>query len=103
MISRYSRTLTMFQEICSLLVAALFLATAVSTSPVVLDASLKLEWESWKSTHSKAYTHEREESERSAVWVNNKKLIDSHNAMADEENSYSLAMNEFGDMVCSMK
>lgn len=94
-----SRTLTMFKEICFILVASSLVVTAALASPEVLDASLKLEWESWKRTHSKAYTNEWQETERSAVWLKNKNLIDTHNAMANEETSYSLAMNEFGDMV----
>lgn len=87
----------MFQEVCLIFLATLLLATA---SPVVLDASLRLQWESWKSTHSKTYSHEEEESGRSTVWLNNKKFIDTHNAMG-EGSSYSVAMNEYGDMVSS--
>lgn len=89
----------MFQEVSSaLILTALFLVTAVSTSPVALDASLKLEWDSWKNTHGKTYSHKREDMERSMVWLNNRMLIETHNTMA-EGSSYSVAMNEFGDMV----
>ena len=82
----------------SIFVVTALLVTHLLASPVVLHPSLKLEWESWKSTHEKTYEHEREESERSVVWMNNKKLIDTHNAVV-EDNGYTLAMNEFGDMV----
>lgn len=82
----------------SIFVVAVLIVTQGQTSPVALHPSLKLEWESWKNTHGKTYTHEREESERVMIWTNNKKLIDTHNEMA-EENGYTLAMNKFGDMV----
>ena len=82
-------------------ILSLCLLTAVLGSPVVevqLDASQQLEWNSWKSTYGKTYSHLTEERSKSLVWLKNKKFIDDHNALG-EEASYSLAMNGFGDMV----
>lgn len=90
----------MFQDhISSLfLVVLLWRMSVVSSSPVVQQGSLQLEWESWKSTHGKRYSHDREDRERSAVWLSNRELVESHNALGGGT-SYSLAMNQFGDMV----
>lgn len=89
----------MFQDhISSLfLVVLLWRMSVVSSSPVVQQGSLQLEWESWKSTHGKRYSHDREDRERSAVWLSNRELVESHNALGGGS-SYSLAMNQFGDM-----
>ena len=60
--------------------------------------ALSAEWHAWKSTHGKSYQSHREELSRHSVWQENKKFIDAHNAM-NETLGYTLAMNEFGDLV----
>ncbi len=64
-----------------------------------LDSFHKLQWKEWKDLHGKTYSHEREEAERSLVWLDNKKFIENHNALGDS--SYTLSLNQFGDMVKS--
>ena len=56
------------------------------------------EWNLWKSQHGKSYQSELEELERHLVWLSNKKYIESHNNNA-EVFGYTLAMNDFGDLV----
>ena len=56
------------------------------------------EWSLWKSQHGKSYQSELEELERHLVWLSNKKYIESHNNNA-EVFGYTLAMNNFGDLV----
>lgn len=68
---------------------------------LVLDSVTRLEWEAWKTTHSKDYSHLLEEQQRCEVWRRNKKMIDTHNAATAGTSGYTLAMNEFGDLVCS--
>ena len=55
-------------------------------------------WTLWKVEHGKSYSEEREELERHCVWLSNKKFIEYHNVNADTF-GYTLAMNQFGDMV----
>ena len=43
----------------------------------------------------------QEELQRHAVWQANKKFIDEHNQNADKF-GYTLAMNDFGDMVSGL-
>lgn len=81
-----------------LLLTSLLLLPLACSSPSGLENSLRLEWEAWKSTHGKSYSHGTEEHRRSLVWGQNKRIIDSHNANT-EGSTYTLAMNEFGDMV----
>ena len=61
-----------------------------------LSASLDREWYSWKSLHSKAYDSEDEEGTRRSVWYDNHKKIIEHN---NANRSYTLAVNEFADLV----
>ena len=49
--------------------------------------------------HGKEYGDTREELMRHTVWESNKKYIDTHNENAAETLGFSLAMNEFGDLV----
>ena len=72
-------------------------AICCSAAPMELKGSQKLQWLEWKVEHGKAYSHEREDLERSLVWADNKKFIDDHNSLG--EGSYTLALNQFGDMV----
>ena len=59
-------------------------------------SSLDQQWHSWKSLHSKTYGDEGEENARRQVWYDNYKKIVEHNSA---NHSYSLALNEFADLV----
>ena len=60
------------------------------------DALGDSNWKAWKSFHGKAYKDLKEERIRNFVWQDNLKKIVRHN---EEGHSYTLAMNNFGDMV----
>ena len=62
------------------------------------NLGLSAEWHAWKSVHSKIYRSPREELERHVLWQSNKKFIEAHN-IYNETFGYTLAMNEFGDLV----
>lgn len=51
--------------------------------------------------HGKDYGDSNEELMRHTVWESNKKYIDTHNDNADTL-GYTLAMNEYGDLVWSI-
>ena len=57
------------------------------------------EWNLWKGQHGKSYGCQQEELEKHIVWLSNKKYIEQHNANAHIF-GYTLAMNQFGDLVC---
>lgn len=59
-------------------------------------ASLDQQWHSWKSLHSKSYGNADVEESRRLVWYDNYKKIVEHN---NANHSYSLALNEFADLV----
>ena len=48
--------------------------------------------------HGKEYGSTEEELMRHTVWESNKKYIDNHNEH-DDTLGFTLAMNEFGDLV----
>ncbi len=50
-------------------------------------------------THKKVYGSLEEELQRHITWQSNKKYIDEHNQHTDVY-GFTMAMNEFGDMVC---
>lgn len=70
------------------------LVTLVIASELVVEA----EWKQWKLKHNKHYSTQDKEVLKHAVWSKNKKRIDDHNSHADEF-GYTLAMNNFGDLV----
>ena len=55
------------------------------------------EWYVWKNFHNKKYESDDEESLRYAIWNDNLKKIERHNA--DKTQSFTMAMNHLGDMV----
>ena len=57
------------------------------------------EWNGWKLQHKKVYVHDREELLRQQVWMSNNKFIEEHNLNLAKETGYTLAMNQFGDLV----
>ncbi|XP_060234692.1 protein CTLA-2-beta-like [Meriones unguiculatus] len=62
------------------------------------DPSLDAEWEEWKMKFRKAYSPD-EEGHRRAVWEDNKKKIEEHNAEYEQgKTSFLMGLNEFSDM-----
>jgi len=74
------------------------------------------EWETWKLTHKKTYgkhlygsndlvnrpkgAYSQEENFRMKIWMENKAKIEKHNRQAARgHKSYTLAMNQFGDLL----
>ena len=67
-------------------------------SPPTNSTTIK-EWNGWKLQHKKVYVHDREELLRQKVWMSNKKFIEEYNLNLAKKTGYTLAMNQFGDMV----
>jgi len=61
-----------------------------------VHVSLGEQWSLWKSEHGKEYQNPAEEEQRLRVWKENQALIEEHNR---GNHSFTLAMNQFGDMV----
>ena len=78
----------------------LLLSAAVQSEEKDLESRFThvKEWSLWKLTHKRSYETEREEFDRHLVWLSNKKYIDLHNANA-QIFGFTLAMNQFGDLV----
>ena len=57
-----------------------------------------LAWSSWRTLHNKSYLSSHEELERYVAWRSNTAYIQYHNSFADKF-GYTLAMNNYGDMV----
>ena len=96
-----------------LLVLMLFTAGLQAISPAEL---LLEEWQTWKAEHGKTYGRSLygsggrdnkvsrggggEENRRMKVWMENKAQIERHNRAALQGlKSYTLAMNQFGDLL----
>lgn len=63
------------------------------------DAQLEEEWNAFKSSYEKKYVNDAEEAKRKAIFIRNKRKIDAHNVRAaNNEHSYHLRMNHFGDL-----
>jgi len=58
----------------------------------------EVQWKAWKSYHGKTYETKTEEAQRYAIWRNNLEIVRKHNA---EKHSYTLAMNQFGDLTAT--
>ena len=74
-------------------ITSLKLSTAGNNNQVELDT----DWQSWKTFFGKEY-EEDEETMRYMIWKTNMKYIMDH---AQQNHSYSVAMNHFGDLVSS--
>ncbi|XP_044065451.1 cathepsin K isoform X2 [Siniperca chuatsi] len=82
----------MLQCVCVLLLAA-------SALGHLDEASLDIQWEQWKVTHTKEYNGLDEEGIRKAIWEKNMRMIEAHNQEAAlGMHSYELGMNHLGDM-----
>lgn len=53
-------------------------------------------WELWKEQHAKTYLNGKEEFQKRVTWAKNVEFIQDFNR---KENSYSLTINRFTDMV----
>lgn len=72
-----------------------FLA-ALSLPTLGLSRTLNEQWHSWKTRHEKVYVDRGEENVRRQIWIQNRARIAAHNR---GNLSYSLALNQFADMV----
>ncbi|XP_029437305.1 cathepsin K-like [Rhinatrema bivittatum] len=76
--------------------SVLLLPAVMSDLP---DASLDAEWEQWKKTHNKQYKNKEEEQKRRLIWEKRLQEINTHNQEhAEGKHSYTMGMNQFGDM-----
>ena len=57
-----------------------------------------MEWESWKTEHSRRYSDKGEDQQKYFIWKENMDYIENHNKDA-EKHGFVLKMNKFGDMV----
>ena len=78
----------------------LALVVSLCCSVVLSDLLIKdNSWQAWKQFHNKKYESDDEESLRYTIWNENHKNILRHNT--DTHNTYKMAMNHLGDMVCN--
>ena len=80
---------------CLLAVVTLAAASAITYKDV-----FNQEWEEFKSTHKKTYADENEEKFRMKIYLENRHKISRHNLRAaNGVKTYTLAMNEYGDLL----
>lgn len=72
-------------------IAVVFVLFTITHAAIIQDS----DWETWKTFYGKTYEDKDEEHMRYVIWKENMKFIMNH---AEENHSYSLAMNEFGDL-----
>ncbi|XP_036443815.1 cathepsin L1-like [Colossoma macropomum] len=78
-----------------LLVLTAFVVVAAAASVSLED----LEFHTWKLKYGKSYGSVEEESRRKMIWLDNRKLVQEHNVLADQGiKSYRLGLNHFADM-----
>ena len=83
-------------RIMKFLIVAVCVAAALAANP-----DLDQEWQMWKDKNQKKYKPE-EEDYRRFVWEYNYKVVTEHNnRYALGHTSYTMAMNQFADMVRS--
>ena len=75
-----------------------FIKPYVDTNVFSFKTKYSVEWQAWKAAYKKVYTSEMEELQRHITWLSNKKFIEVHNQF-NATFGYTLAMNEFGDLV----
>ena len=67
----------------------------VTLAAVVSALELSDDWNAWKVHYGKSYSSEVEELRRYLIWLDNQKYVDQHNSQSV---TYTLIMNEFGDL-----
>jgi len=72
-----------------------FLSISIAKSLDLTHEEYKRYWQEWKSFYGKSYESDILDKAHFAVWKNNLQRIQKHNS---EGQSYTLAMNEFGDL-----
>ncbi|VCW91650.1 unnamed protein product, partial [Gulo gulo] len=81
---------------------SLFLAVlclGIASAAPQLDQSLDARWSQWKAAHKRLYNKD-EEGRRRTVWEMNLKVIEQHNQEYSQgKHSFTMAMNDFGDLV----
>ncbi|KAL7873640.1 hypothetical protein AOLI_G00127110 [Acnodon oligacanthus] len=78
-----------------LLIVTTFVVMTGAASASLMDQ----EFHTWKLKYSKSYGSVEEESRRKMIWLDNLKLVQEHNLLADQGlKSYRLGMNHFADM-----
>ncbi|KAL6478435.1 hypothetical protein MHYP_G00142700 [Metynnis hypsauchen] len=78
-----------------LLIITTFVVMAGAASFTLTDQ----EFHAWKVKYDKSYGSVEEESRRKMIWLDNLKMVQEHNMLADQGlKSYRLGMNHFADM-----
>ncbi|XP_052013158.1 protein CTLA-2-alpha-like isoform X2 [Apodemus sylvaticus] len=76
----------------------LILFLGMTSAAPYSDSRLDSEWKEWKMEFAKTYSPD-EEAHRRAVWEENKKKIEAHNADYEQgKTSFSMGLNEFSDL-----
>ena len=78
------------------MVAALLVSVALCLPSLSPARTMSEEWHSWKTRHEKVYVDRGEENVRRQIWIQNRARISEHNR---GNRSFSLALNQFADMV----
>lgn len=71
-------------------------AGAIFEIHAMAEEAIDEEWESWKLAHAKEYDSKPEEIKRFAIFLQNKKTIETHNLQGQEE--FQMGLNRFSDM-----
>ena len=88
----YIFSLFTIETMANTVIVLLSFTLIVAHAAVISDS----DWLVWKTYHSKSYQDDNEEHMRYIIWKENLKYIINH---AQENHSYVLAMNQFGDLV----
>uniref|UniRef100_I3J686 Cathepsin L.1 n=1 Tax=Oreochromis niloticus TaxID=8128 RepID=I3J686_ORENI len=82
-----------------LLILLLVVAAVLAVSSCASISLEDLEFHAWKLKIEKSYASPSEKAQRKQIWLNNRKLVLIHNALADQGlKSYCLGMTQFADM-----
>nr|CAD7404506.1 unnamed protein product [Timema poppensis] len=80
-------------------VAALVTLFALSAYSYPTSEEISSEWLTFKEKHGKVYDDEYEEEEHYQNYLENKKLVERHNAMYEKgEVTFTMALNKFADL-----
>ena len=80
--------------------AAFVVAFTLCLPSLSAARTLSEEWHSWKTRHEKVYVDRGEENVRQQIWIQNRARISAHNR---GNTSFTLALNQFADMVSTAK